>query len=489
MSIEQKALKGVLWSGIQNWGGQFGSLIVLFVLARLLQPEDFGLVALANSFLAFAQIFLEQGFSQAIIQREDLEAEHLDTAFWTNLAIGCMLAIVSLLTAGWIADGFKQSELTPILRCFSLLFVIRSLSSTQQAILERHFAFRAIAVRWLIGVLVGGAIGIAMALAGFGAWSLVVQQLVQESIGVLVLWKASHWRPRLRFSPTHLRHLFGFGVNILILNFLNYFNNRINDFLIGYFLGPIALGYYTIAYRILQAATQLLVRTSSAVSLPTFSRLASDPERLKGAFYKATRLTSAVALPAFMGMAVLAPELIEILFGKQWLPSTPLLQILVVAGIFRSVTFFKNAVFMAMGKPTWTVWFNLLSVSLNLIGFAIAIPWGMIAVTLAFTIRFPINFLISQSAISRLTGIPLLPYLRQFLTPTICSLTMAVLLWVSRSYFVAIFDRKIYILAVLAMIGALLYVLLIRVFAKKLFDELLNIFKLYKSEVKRTKPS
>ena len=485
MSIKQKAIKGALWTAIQNWLGQAGAFVVFFVLARLLQPEDFGLVALANVCLAFMQIFLEQGFSQALIQRDQLEPDHLNTAFWTNVAIGALLAALSFIAADGIADGFKQPQLAPILRWFSLIFFINAFRGTQQAILERQFAFKAIAVRSVLGIVGGGFVGVIMAMTGFGVWSLVGQQLTNELVGVLVLWKASDWRPGFRFSPPHFKQLFKFGGNILVLNFVSFFNTRINDFLIGYFLGHVALGYYAIAYRILQVSTQLLVRTTSGVSLPTFSRLKHDLSRFRHAFYVVTRLTSAIAFPIFMGIAALAPELVEVLFGQQWLPTVPLIQLLAIVGIIRSVSFFKSSVLIAMGKPGWTVRLKCLSVLFNLTGFIIAFRWGIVAVTLAVVIQSILLFPIGQWVITRIAAIPLGTYLQQFTAPLISALVMMGGIFVIKNHLISGVDIKVLILLIATGSGAMIYLLMIRILSPEIFHDFLNIGKIALSKLDR----
>ena len=478
MSIKQKAIKGALWTAIQNWVGQAGAFVVFFVLARLLQPEDFGLVALANVFLAFMQIFLEQGFDQALIQRDTLESEHLDTAFWTNVAIGVLLATLSFIAAESIAYGFKQPQLTPILRCFSLIFLISALRGTQQAILERQFAFKAIAIRSVLGIVVGGLIGIVMAINGFGVWSLVGQQLTNELVGTFFLWKASDWRPGWKFSVPHFKQLFQFGSNILVFNFVSFFNTRINDFLIGYFLGSVALGYYAISYRILQISTQLLVKTTSGVSLPTFSRLKNDLERFRSAFYAVTRLTSAIAFPVFAGMAILAPEIVAVMFGQKWLPIVPLISLLAIPGILRSVSFFKSPVLVAMGHPAWTVRLKILSVGLNLIGFAISYRWGIVAVTVATVVRSIIIFPVGQWVITRIVVIPLGTYLRQFAVPLISSLGMMAVLIIAKQYLMTGINMQILLLGASTLLGTVTYLLMVRILSPKIFCDFLDIGKI-----------
>ncbi|WP_416670033.1 lipopolysaccharide biosynthesis protein [Egbenema bharatensis] len=484
MSIKQKAVKGVLWSAIQNWGSQAGALIIFFVLARLLEPEAFGLVALANVFLAFMQIFLNQGFAQALIQREDLEPEHLDTAFWINFGIGIILTALTLGTANQVAIGFNEPQLAPLLRGLSIVFLINSLSGVQQATLERKFAFKAIAFRWLLGTIVGGVVGVGMALYGLGVWSLVGQQVVQELVGVSTLWFASDWRPGFRFSIPHLRQLWGFGVNILAFNFLSFFNTRADDFLIGYFLGTVALGYYSIAYRILGVLTQLLVNTSNQVALPSFARLQTDLDRFRNAFYTVTQLTSLIAFPTFLGVAVLAPELILLMFGDQWEPSIVVMQILAFMGIVRAVTHFKSSVFLAMGKPAWRLWLGLLNAVISPISFLIAVQWGIVAVAFAYVIRGYLVFPVGQWAVSRLIHVPLISYLRQFVAPLVSSLVMAVVILITKQW---IGDRVLPIvtLGTGIVVGTLVYGITIRLLSPKLFQQLLEFVQLALSRSQR----
>ena len=297
MNLRQKAVKGVVWSAIQSWGRQAIAFIVFALLARLLAPEVFGLVALAGVFLAFTQVFLDQGFADAIIQRQQLDPEHLDTAFWTNLCIGLLLTLLGIAVAGLVADLFNQPQLTPIIRWLSLSFLLRALSAVQDAIFRRNLAFKALAVRSLMAVFAGGLVGVTMAFMGFGVWSLVGQQLVDSLVQVIVLWLASDWRPRINFSAKHFKDLFSFGINVVGINILNFLNTRSDDFLIGYFLGSVALGYYSIAYRLLLIVAQLLIGVINGLAMPVFSRLQGEPEQLRKAFYTGTQLCSLVAFP------------------------------------------------------------------------------------------------------------------------------------------------------------------------------------------------
>ncbi|MEO1791303.1 MAG: lipopolysaccharide biosynthesis protein [Cyanobacteria bacterium J06629_19] len=472
MGLQQKAIAGAAWAAVQNWGSQFGALIVFLVLARLLTPEDFGLVALANVFLAFVQVFLNQGFPQALIQRKNLEPEHIDTAFWTNIAVGVVLAIAGMIAAPWVSAAFDRTALTPILRWFSLLLVVSSLVDVQQALLERAFAYRYLAVRSLLGLLISGVVGITLALSGAGVWSLVAQQLIYETVGMLVLWRASDWRPQFRFSIRHFQDLFKFGRSILAFNVLGFVNSRSDDLLIGYFLGPTALGFYSLAYRILSVMTQVLIETSERVALPTFSRMQHNLSQMRSAFYKVARFTSLLAFPFFLGIAVLAPKVVPFVFGSQWMASVPVLQVLAIVGIFRALSRFKGAVFMAVGQPEWKVKLGLIASSLNFVGFAIAVRWGIVAVSGAYLVRALIMFPIVQLVLNRLIQVSIGQYLRQAIAPLAASLTMSgVLLALGRS--LEQLDIRLQLI-VLILAGSGVYLLALQVLAPHVIQEVIS---------------
>jgi O-antigen/teichoic acid export membrane protein len=482
MSLKAQAVRALLWSVIQTWGNQAGSLLIFFVLARLLTPEAFGLMAIANIGVAFCQIFLQRGLSELLIQRPALSTDFLNTVFWLNLAIAVILMLLGFSTAESIAVFFQQPQLTAILQSLCILFPILALSSIPQAYLERQFAFKAIAVRQLLGMVLGGMIGVSMAGMGYGVWSLVGQQVVQEGVGMVVLWWLSSWRPGWQFSPTICHELGQWAVPLLGFNGFNFLNSRTDDFLIGYFLGTEPLGYYSIAYRILGVLQQLLVQTSKQVALPTFSRLQNDLAQCRQAFYRATQLTSAIAFPIFVGVSVLAPELIQILFGDRWQPAATVLRVLALAGLFQSISFFKSSIFLALGKPRWSLWLSALTFVLNGVGFAIALPWGIVAVAAAFVIRGYLVFPVGQWAVSYLLHTPLLTYLQQFTAPLLASLLMASSLFTVQFFLQDL--SSLSVVPIASTLGAIVYSLSLFSLSPKLFQELSQLIHLIRSHAK-----
>jgi O-antigen/teichoic acid export membrane protein len=475
MSLKQKAIQGVIWSAIQNWGSQLGSLVVFFVLARLLPPDTFGILAIANLLIAFLQVFIQRGVTESLIQRSSLDPAHLNTAFWMNSVLSLVLMVLTFGSTPIVAAMFNQPLVTAILPVLAIILPLSALSQVQQAVLERQLNFKAIALRQLLATVVSGMVGVGFALLGYGIWSLVAQQVVQELVGAIVLWRVSSWRPQVSVSRSHGIELCQFGIHLLGFNFVNFWNSRADDLLIGYFLGAEALGYYSIAYRILGILQQLLVQTSKQVALPTFSRLQHDLEQFRRAFYKATQLTSVIAFPIFLSVAVLAPELVVMLFGRQWLPSIPVLQVLSFAGLFQSISFFKSAVFVAMGRPAWSFRLSCLSVVLNVVGFAIALRWGIVAVAAAFVIRGYLVFPVGQWAVSRLIHTSMLVYLQQFIVPLMSALAMAGTMLITKEWLQSWVSSPLGLVALCSGVGFITYSLLIYAFSPLLVQELLLI--------------
>ena len=283
MSLRQKAAKGVFWSVIQKWGRAAIQAFFFILLSRLLTPEAFGLVALATIFIDFVEIFLDQGTSVAVVQRAQLERAHLDTAFWISILTGILLTGLGISTSGFVASLFEEPHLAPVLSWLSLSFITNALSTTQNAILQRNLAFKSLAARSLIATIVGGIVGFSMAIAGFGVWSLVGQELSRGLTAAIVLWGASDWRPGFNVSKKHYKELFSFGISVVGNNSLEVLVRRSDDLLIGYFLGPTLLGFYTIGYRLLLIIIRLVTSITTTVAFPTFSRLQDNPERMRPA--------------------------------------------------------------------------------------------------------------------------------------------------------------------------------------------------------------
>jgi len=478
MGLREKAAKGIVWSVIQKWGRAAITTLTFIVLSRLLGPEAFGLVALATVFTDFVEIFLDQGFSAAIVQRDEVERGHLDTAFWISILTGTLLMVGCIAGSDSVASFFDEPRLSPVLSWLSVSFLFNALSTTQLAILQRKLAFKSLAARSLTATTVGGVVGIGMAFAGFGVWSLVAQNLARGVAAAIVLWRASDWRPGFNVSKKYYKELFSFGISVVGNNILNVSVRHADDFLIGYFLGPTLLGYYTVGYRLLLVIIRLVTEVSNTVAFPTFSRLQQQPERMRRAFYKVTQYTSLLAFPIFIGLATLAPELVPAIFGSQWAPSIPVMQVLALIGILQSVLFFNGSVMRASGKPSWELGIMLLVTVCSIIGFLLVVRQGIVAVAATFVIVGYLLAPLSYLALRKLIQVDYKTYLWQFAPPLVSSLAMVAVI-MGLKYLFRDQSMNLYLeLSIYLLAGALTYGLVIGLTARPLLRQVLELVSL-----------
>jgi PST family polysaccharide transporter len=298
------------------------------------------------------------------------------------------------------------------------------MSSVQQAILRRELAFKSLTVRSLTANLVSGVLAVVMAFMGYGVWSLVVKLLVSALVNMVMLWQVSGWRPSFRLSVKRFRELFVFGINIVGGNFVDFISVHADHFLIGYFLGSAALGYYTLAYNLLIVTTDLLISVPNAVAFPLLSSLQADSASVKRAFGQVILLQSIVAFPIFLGIASLSSELIIQLYGVSWSASIPVLQLLMLIGVVRSAMYIYSSVFRAAGKPSWRFWIYLLTAILNVIGFMLVVQIGIVAVAASYVIVSYLLMPLYLFMIRNLIGVSIRSHLSQYGPAIVSSIVM-----------------------------------------------------------------
>ncbi|MGD1855421.1 MAG: lipopolysaccharide biosynthesis protein [Leptolyngbyaceae cyanobacterium] len=425
MSLSSKAYTGALWSIFQFCGAQFSTTIVLLILARILGAEAFGLIALASVYIGFVQIIIEQGFAVAIIQRRELEAEHLDTAFWLGLGFSALIAGVTFIFAKNIAAIFQEQQLAGIIQWLSLSFIFRSLNSVQEALLKRDLNFKSLSVRTLGANIAAGITGVVMAYAGFGIWSLVGRQLAEVGVATILLWTFIEWRPNFKVSPKHFRELFSYGISITGNRVALFVSRRADDFLIGYFLGPIYLGYYTIAYRFVEIAIRVISASLNRVVVPAFSQVQDDLIKVRKGFYKVTELLSYVSIPFFTFVALLSSEITLRILGDEWTESIFILKVLSFYGMLQIILMYNGSMMDAMGKPGWNFVINTIFSIFSVVTFTLVVSWGINAVAAVYVVRGYLLCPISVLAIRQLIKINIKKYVYTLLKPICLSLLIA----------------------------------------------------------------
>jgi O-antigen/teichoic acid export membrane protein len=368
MSLRSQVTGGLKWQAIMVVGRQLLSLAIFTILARLLGPAEFGLMGLTFIYLTIVGYLADQGIGTALVQRAQLDPEHLHTAFWFNFGCAAFLCGTTLLLAEAISTLLGEPRLASLLRWTSISLLFNASSAIQNALFTRQMDFRRPALRALVGQIAGGGVGIGMALTGYGVWALVGQQITGSAVGALFLAIAAAYRPALRFSWRHLRELLGFSSPLVANWLLDLVGSRSDQLLIGKFLGTQVLGIYVVACRIPDLLKQTIIQAVSDVSMPALSRLQQDLPKMTEAIYRGMALNSVVMLAIFPGVAAVAPDLIPLLLGSKWQESGYLCSLLSLYVLIRALQVFTYPALLAAGVTLEFFYLNVV----NLVGIVLA---------------------------------------------------------------------------------------------------------------------
>jgi PST family polysaccharide transporter len=343
-------LHAAKWVTVSNVLNQFLVGAVTFILAALLNPSQFGTVAMAYLYITFLQQLTGFGFNSALIQRLDIEKRHLDSVFWLNVASGLFFALVAVVLSGWWSRVNRMPDLSPMIIALSAIMPIEGFSVVQVALLQRRMEFKRLAVRDNLATAVGGAIGVAAALAGLGGWALVLQHIGSETTSVLTLWRVSDWRPGLEFKWSAVRELTNYSLKTLAGRIGTFAQNSTDSLLIGFMLGPAAVGLYRLANRLVEMILMFVARAILTVSLPHYAKFQSDLPELNRNFLFGSHLSCLVTFPA-LGFLAGASRTVLAAIGPQWSEAVDLLQILTLVGMAKTVILLVTPLLQAVSRP------------------------------------------------------------------------------------------------------------------------------------------
>jgi PST family polysaccharide transporter len=417
--------KSLVWSTVENGGLAAISFVSLIVYLRLLSAADFGLFSTALAVVELLGVLVTMLFHNALVQRSDVTDLHFDTAFSATMALSLIMALGCWAMAPVFAAAIHQPSAARVLVWMCLVFPCSGISATLVARQRREFAFRALALRSLIGRLVGGGIGIAAAFMGAGLWSLVLQQILIAAIGSLVLWVTSERIPRLRFRYHEFKHLIGFGVLSVSGLFLSSSIRRVYTILASSLLGVEAAGYLNLSFRVVDVFWAIAATAVSQVALPMLSGLQSDPARFKRAYQASTQFSCLALYPCFVGLACVAPDVVEVLFGRRWLPSSPYVAVLGFLVLVQAPRLLVTPVLTAIGRPRD----SLVGLIAELL-FMLGVIWslGMTSLSWAIVVWVASECVLAQVAswvLKRATGYTVFDQFRGVLKPFVASLVMA----------------------------------------------------------------
>ncbi|MBF0571957.1 MAG: MOP flippase family protein [Candidatus Omnitrophica bacterium] len=461
MNLKEKTFNGLFWSFLSQGGKQLSQFIITVILARLLNPNDFGLMAMATVFTNFVTIFSEMGISSALIQKQDTHDRHFYSAFWLNIIVGILLTLVFIVVSPLIAWFYKRPELKPILIVVSVNFLISSFVIIQQTILTKEMDFKKLAIRDLIAVVIAGIVGVYLAYSGHGVWSLVYQLITFTLINAILLWTLSQWRPKFSLAISDIKDIFNFSANVTGFNFINYFARNVDQLLIGRFLGAESLGYYSVAYKLMLYPLQNISRVIGGVMFPAFSKIQNDLEKVRNVYCKTIKTISLITFPMLAGLIALAPEFIRLFYGPSWSPMIILVQILCFCGLFQSIGTTTGLIFMSQGKADVQLKLQLTGTAIVITSVILGLLWGVNGVAIFYTIQSVIWVHYTFFVVNKLIYLKYGAFYKMILPAFVMSIIMIIsILLIKIFFFASTFQGLIVSIFVGATIYGLLFLIM-----------------------------
>jgi O-antigen/teichoic acid export membrane protein len=428
VALKDQVISGSFWSAASNVSVQAAHFIVTIVLARLLIPEDFGIVAISGVVVGVITLFQDLGMGSAIIQKKRIDEDHLATSFLISFVAGVAIALSIVAVSPFIASFYGKSILKPVIMVSSIGFVLSPLMSIHNSILTKNLEFKKIGVLGVLNQILSGGASIALALANFGVWSLVLGKLVAQAILIPVYWKTARWIPKFRFRKRSFHELFPFSSSLLGFNMLNYFSRNFDNLIVGKYLGAVTLGYYSVAYNLMLKPLQLVSWSVGRVLFPTFSSIQEEKDRVRAAYTKVVRTISIVTFPMMTGLMIVAREFVLTFYGGRWEPAIFPLQLLCIVGALQSIGTTGGTIILSQGRSDLILKIGLFTTAATLSAFFVGVRWGLTGLIVAYiTVSIPVLF-IGQYFVNRLINLKTGAFLRSLLPASLCSACMAVVL-------------------------------------------------------------
>ena len=349
-SIKEKAMSSVVWTTIQKFAGYIIQFASGIILARLLEPQDYGCIGMLTIFMSLATVFVDAGFGTALIQKKRPTQEDYSTVFWFNLAMSTVMYFVLYFFAPNIARFYHMDLLCMVLRVQGVILIIHAFATIQTNQLMKQFKFKKIAIVTLITSLIALIVTIILAFYGFGVWALVTQYILTALIPTIIYWLTNKWRPLLTFSKESFKSLFKFGGYMLSMSLITTIGNEIQGLLIGRVYNPSTMGFYSKARGTEKLASHTVSNVLQQVTLPIYSELQDDRSGLISAIKKLTCSVAYITFPLMFLLIVLAKPVFVLLYSAKWLPSVPYFQVLCLAGVAGCLQFANNQAIAAIGK-------------------------------------------------------------------------------------------------------------------------------------------
>ena len=479
-TLKQKTAQGLFWGILSSGGMQLLNLIIGIFLARLLTPDDYGIVGMLAIFTLIANNLQESGFGVALINVKDIKHEDYNSVFWFNVIVSVFLYIVLFLCAPLIADFFHQPRLTPLSRFIFIAFFFAALGISPNAKLVRALKMKEKAIISLSALIVSGTVGVVMAFNGYSYWSLATQQVLYNVVICIGRYSFAHWWPTLHIDFGPVKRMFAFSYKVLITAILGTVSNNVLTVIFGRLFPAHDVGNFYQANKWNTMANSLVTGTVSQMVQPVLVQVNDDKERRRRVFGKMLRFTAFLSFPVMLGLALVAHEFIIITIGAEWEQSIPLLQILCLSGAFVPLYAVYQNLFLSLGKSDVYMWLNIAQIAIVITAVLACHSLGFTAMVVAFAAVNILWLLAWQAFAARLIGYSYWSMIRDLLPFLLITLVVMAV-----TYFVTLPLGNLYLLLIARVIIAVaLYSLIMKLLRAKIYEECVEFIK---SRIKKNK--
>jgi len=491
MSLKSSVITSLIWKFLERIGTQGVQFVVAIVLARLLSPADFGLIALVSVFVTIANVFVQSGLNTALIQKKNADNLDFSTVFYSCLALACVLYMGLFLGAPLIAKFYNnQVELIPVIRVLGLMLPLGALNSIQEAYVARNMMFKKLFYRSIGAIIPAGIIGVACAYLGFGIWSLVVQQLSNAFLICVIMWFTVKWRPSLSFSFEHWKGLFSFGWKLLCSALLDTFYRNIRDLVIGKLFTPADLGFYNRGDQFPKIIIANINSSIQSVLLPSLSTVQDDRARLKSLARRSIKMSSFLILPMMTGLAAIAKPLTLVVLGEKWLPAVPFIQICCFSYAFWPIHTTNLSAINAVGRSDVFLNLEIIKKCYGLAVLALAI-WlfrSPIGIAMSAAITAPLGSFVNAYPNKKLLNYGFIEQMKDFVPSFLLSVAMGGTIYFGGSLLTENLNvTPILQLVISVVVGLLLYLGLAKTFHFECLDYLVKTMKEFRNRKSSSK--
>lgn len=433
MSTKYSVITSLIWKFLERIGTQGVQFVVAIVLARLLAPADFGMIALVTVFIALANVFVQSGLNTALIQKKCADNLDFSTVFYASLAIAALLYCLLFICAPLLADFYNgQTKLIPIIRILGTILLLGAINSVQEAYVARNMMFKKLFYRSIGAIIPSGIFGIALAYLDFGIWALVGQQLMNSALICAIMWFTVKWRPQLAFSFTRFRHLFSFGWKLLCSALLDTGYRNIRDLVIGKMFTSADLGFYNRGDQFPKIIIGNINASIQSVLLPSLSTEQDNCERLKQLARRSIKTSAFLILPMMTGLAAIAKPLTLVVLGEKWLPAVPFIQICCFSYAFWPIHTTNLSAINAVGRSDVFLKLEIIKKTYGLAALVLAI-WLFrtpIGIAMSAAITAPLGSFVNAYPNKKLLNYGFVEQMKDFFPSFILSAVMGIVVYV-----------------------------------------------------------